>query len=309
MRPSAAVQAPQITATSFALIGVLSLTWGGAFLAMEMGLEGVPPFWLAASRILLGSLVMGLIILWRRAPLFLDDSPRPWGALWTVGLLSSAIPFGLLCWGQQYTTSGFAGVSMAAVALFVLPLAHVLVASERMTAGKTLGFVIGFVGVCILIGAQAFDTTGAALEPYGRLACLGAAGCYALSSVLMRRLPPVDPVVLAGVLLMIGATVSVPLAYMMEGTPPMPQGASLWWVLYLGLVPTAFANVLRVVLVRSAGPVFMSLVNYLVPLWSVLLGWAVLSEPLPSSLLLALLLILAGMALSQRETLAKLVGR
>ncbi|KNG95512.1 DMT family transporter [Pseudaestuariivita atlantica] len=300
---------PQITATSWALVGVLSLTWGGAFLAMEMGLEGVPPFWLAASRILLGSLLMGAIIWARGKPLFTEPGARPWGRLFVIGLLSSALPFALLCWGQQYVTSGFAGVSMAAVALFVLPMAHLMIPGEGMTWRTSLGFVIGFAGVVFLIGAQAFDTTGAALEPAGRLACLAAAGCYALSSVMMRKLPPCDPVTLAGVLLAIGAVLAVPLAWAVEGPPSLPQGASLWWVIYLGLVPTAFANVLRVVLVRTAGPVFMSLVNYLVPVWSVLLGWIVLSEPLPSSLLLALILILAGMALSQGAALRRLLLR
>lgn len=298
--------APQITPASWLMLIILGLIWGSAFLSMEMGLNGVPPFWLAASRILLGSAVMGAVIWWRGRPLFLTDAPRPWGALLVIGMLSSAVPFALLCWGQQYTTSGFAGVSMAAVALFVLPLAHVMIPGEALSWRKTLGFAIGFGGVCVLIGAQAFDATGAALEPYGRAACLGAAACYALSSVLMRRLPPVDPVTLAGVLLAIGALMAVPLAWWMEGPPPLPDPVSLAWVIYLGLFPTAIANVLRVMLVRSAGPVFMSLVNYMVPVWSVLLGWAILAEPLPPSLVLAMGLILAGLALSQGAALSRL---
>ena len=47
------------------------------------------------------------------------------------------------------------------------------------------------------MGPEAFVSTGAGMEPAGRLACLGAAGCYAVSSVLLRRLPPLDPVGLA----------------------------------------------------------------------------------------------------------------
>ena len=195
---------------------------------------------------------------------------------------------------------------MASVALIVLPLAHVLVPGERMPLRKVLGFVIGFIGVVVLIGGQAFDSTGSSLETPGRLACVGAAACYATSSIMLRRLPEADPIGLASVLLLIGAVVVIPLAFVMEGPPPMPEPFILAVVVFLGLVPTAAANVLRVLVVRTAGPVFMSIVNYMVPLWSVILGALILSEPVPSSLLWAMLLILAGVGLSQFGAFSRL---
>lgn len=75
---------------------------------------------------------------------------------------------------------------------------------------------------------------------------------------------------------------------------------------FLGLVPTAAANMLRVLVIRSAGPVFMSLTNYQVPVWSVLMGAWLLGEQLPASLLLALALILSGVGLSQFGALRRL---
>lgn len=195
---------------------------------------------------------------------------------------------------------------MAAVALIVLPLAHFLVPGEHLTLRKALGFLLGFAGVVVLIGGQAFASTGAALETFGRLACVGAAACYALSSVLVRRLPAVDAIGLATLLLIIGAMVVIPAAWLREGPPPMPDRQTLAVLLILGVVQTATANVLRVLVIRSAGPTFMSLTNYQVPLWSVLLGAVILGEPLPPSLLLALVLILSGLALSQYGALRRL---
>jgi drug/metabolite transporter (DMT)-like permease len=88
---------------------------------------------------------------------------------------------------------------------------------------------------------------------------------------------------------------------------PTPQ---LFGVLaFLGLIPTAGANFLRVLVVRSAGPVFMSLVNYQVPIWSVVLGALILGEALPNSLLLAMTLILIGVGLSQYGVLRRLFKR
>jgi drug/metabolite transporter (DMT)-like permease len=298
---------PNITRASWLMIFALGLTWGATFMVIEIALRGITPFWLAAARIGFAAALMTVVWLARGGRLFLDKA-RDWPAMVVIGALSSAVPFMLLSWGQQYTTSGFAGVSMAAVALMVLPLAHFLVPGERMTLRRTAGFVIGFAGVVVLIGGQAFSSTGAVLEPYGRLACLGTAGCYALSSVWMRRLPAVDPIGLATVLLIIGAAMVIPAALIVEGPPPAVDGQTLAVLALLGLVPTAAANILRVVVIRSAGPTFMSLTNYVVPVCSVVLGALVLSEPLPPSLLWALALILAGVFLSQWGALRRLFG-
>ncbi|HHS88763.1 MAG TPA: DMT family transporter [Rhodobacteraceae bacterium] len=288
------------------MIAALGVTWGGTFLVIEIALRGITPFWLAAARIGFASLLMGVIWGARGFTLFTGTGPRPWGTLAVIGALSSAVPFMLLSWGQQYVTSGFAGVSMAAVALMVLPLAHFLVPGEQLNARKLIGFVIGFAGVVLLIGAQAFDSTGAQLETAGRIACLGAAGCYAVSSVLMRRLPPVDPVALATVLLIIGAALVIPVAWAVEGPPPLPDTETIVALAVLGLIPTAAANLLRVMVIRSAGPTFMSLTNYQVPVWSVLFGAMILNEPLPPSLIYALILILSGVAISQWSSLRRI---
>jgi drug/metabolite transporter (DMT)-like permease len=301
----------QITPTSWLMIAVLGLTWGGTFLVTEVALDGgMPPFWLAASRIVFAAVLMGAIWLAMGRPLF---SQQTTGAdrinLIVIGGLSSAVPFSLLAWGQQYVTSGFAGVSMAAVALIILPLAHFTVPGERMTPRKTAGFLVGFAGVVILIGAQAFETTGAGFETPGRIACVLAAACYAVGSIMLRRLPGAHPIGLATLLLLIGAAMTVPVAWAVEGPPPLPSPQILVVLAFLGLVPTAGANFLRVLVVRGAGPVFMSLVNYQVPVWSVLLGGFFLGEALPPSLLLAMALILLGVGLSQYGALRGLFLR
>ncbi len=303
-------QAPEITAKSWAMVGLLGFVWGGTFMVTEVALEGITPFWLAASRITLAALVSGAIWQMMGGRLFLQPASRgDWMRLCIIAALSSAIPFSLLAWGQQYVTAGFAGVSMASVALVVLPLAHFLVPGEKVGPRRAIGFVIGFAGVVTLIGAQAFESTGASLELPGRIACIGAATCYALSSILMRRLPPIDPIGLSTMLVVVGTCITIPSAWLVEGPPPLPDTRTLWVIAFLGLVPTAAANVLRVLVVRSAGPVFMSLTNYQVPLWSVLLGVWLLGEPVPNALVLAMVLILAGVALSQSRALAALFRR
>ncbi|KAE9630165.1 DMT family transporter [Parasedimentitalea maritima] len=300
----------EITGRHWLMVAILGLTWGGTFLVIEIALRGITPFWLAAARITLGALFTTAIWQFRGGKLF-SAPPAPSNkiALCALGLLSSALPFILLNWGQQYVTSGFAGVSMASVALIVLPLAHFFVPGERLTWRRALGFIIGFVGVGILIGGQAFSSNGAELELFGRIACMSAACCYAFSSILIRRMPKIDPIGMTAVLLIIGAMVVIPLALFVEGLPPLVDRQTLIATAFLGLIPTAAASILRVSVVRSAGPVFMSLVSYQVPVWSVLLGTLFLAEPLPSAMVWALALILCGMGFSQYGALMRLFGR
>ena len=299
---------PEITPANWGMVATLGLVWGATFLFIELALTGITPFWLAAGRIGFACLLTCAIWQWRGGRMFLTDD-RAWRALVVSGVLNSAIPFMLLSWGQQLVTSGFAGVSMASVALLVLILAHLFVPGECITLRRLIGLMIGFLGVVVLLGGQVFASTGDPMEPYGRLACLGAAACYASSSVIVRNLPPIDPFGLAAGSLLFGSLVVIPMAFAVEGPPPVPAPDILILVAVLGLIPTAGANLLRILVIRSAGPVFLSLVNYQVPLWSVILGILILNEPFKPLLLVAMTLILCGMFVSQWGALKRLFGR
>jgi drug/metabolite transporter (DMT)-like permease len=299
---------PEITPANWGMVATLGLVWGATFLFIELALTGITPFWLAAGRIGFACLLTCAIWQWRGGRMFLTDD-RAWGALVVSGVLNSAIPFMLLSWGQQLVTSGFAGVSMASVALIVLILAHLFVPGESITLRRFIGLMIGFLGVVVLLGGQVFASTGDPMEPYGRLACLGAAACYASSSVIVRNLPPIDSFGLAAGSLLFGSLVVIPMAFAVEGPPPVPAPDILMLVAVLGLIPTAGANLLRILVIRSAGPVFLSLVNYQVPLWSVILGILILNEPFKPLLLVAMALILCGMFVSQWGALKRLFGR
>ena len=91
---------------------------------------------------------------------------------------------------------------------------------------------------------------------------------------------------------------TIPLALVFE-SPLAPSATGLAAVLYLGLVPTALATVLLLTLIGSAGPGFLSLVNYLVPLWAVVFGVTFLGETPSPRLGVALVLILLGLTVAQ----------
>ncbi|UWR45806.1 DMT family transporter [Phaeobacter inhibens] len=282
----------------------LGVIWGASFMAVSLALRGFPPMTIAALRILIGALcllavirVMGIQL----PALRTHDGRIIWACAFGMGFFSNALPFTLLSWGQTYVASGFAGVCMAVVPLFVLPLAHLLVPGEHMTLRRTISFLIGFAGVVVLIGLDAFRSAGTDFESLARLACLGAALCYAIGSIITRLCPKVNMLSLSAAALLCGAAMMTPAALWAEGVPDLPAIQPLAAVIYLGLLPTALAQVLLVQVARSAGPAFLSTVNYQVPVWSVIFGAALLGETLPPQLFAALALILGGLLLSRRR--------
>lgn len=289
------------------MIITLGFVWGGTFPLIKLALEGITPIWLAAGRIGFAALLLGAI--WGTRGFALFKAQTSWPAVLIIGAFSTALPFMLINWGQQHVSAGFTGLSMAAIPLMVLPLAHVFIPGERMVLRRLIGFVIGFIGVALLIGGKAFESSSSELELLGRLACLSAAGCYAMSSILTRRLPPVDPLGLAALLLLIGMVIILPAAWVVEGPPKIPEGHILALIALLGLIPTAAANLLRVIVVREAGPTFMTLTNYQVPVWAVLLGAIFLGEALTGAMLIAMVLILSGLCISQFGALTRLFAK
>jgi drug/metabolite transporter (DMT)-like permease len=94
-----------------------------------------------------------------------------------------------------------------------------------------------------------------------------------------------------------------------EGVPQVSDPRSTIAIVALGLLPTALAALIRVATIRTAGAVFLTLVNYQVPLWSMLFGVWILNEVLPLRFFAALGLILLGLAISQGGGLRRMVLR
>lgn len=282
----------------------LGLIWGASFMFISVALRDMGPLTIVAGRVGLGTLVLLVVLRLRGITLpsvSTSNGRLVWASAAAMGLFSSALPFALLSWGQKYVASGFAGVSMAVVPLFVLPLAHFLVPGERLTLQRGISFLIGFAGVVILIGTDALRLVGSDYEALARIACLAASLCYATGAIITRLCPKTDMLSLSAAALLSATVIIVPFALVIEGVPAMPSALSLVAILYLGLLPTALAQVLLVQVIRDAGPGFMSLVNYQVPVWSVLFGVVLLNEILPPQLYLSLALILGGLLLSRKR--------
>ncbi|MFB2531085.1 DMT family transporter [Paracoccus sp. p3-h83] len=278
----------------------LALIWGASFANIRLALTGFGPLTVAALRIAIGAvaLLIATRAMGQRLPPL--SARRDWAFAIAIAVLSNSLPFALLSWAQGHVASGFAGITMAAGPLFTLILAAWLLGAGLRLA-QVAGIALGATGVVVLIGPAALSaTSGAPSESWARLACLGVALSYSMGSILTRRAPPMAMPAMAAAVLSAASVISLGLMMAIEGLPDFAAAppAALASVVYLGLFPTGLATLLMIVLIRRAGPNFVALSNYQIPLWSVAFGALIFHERLPASFLLALGLILAGLALS-----------
>jgi len=288
-------------------LAALGIIWGGSFTLVGVALEGMGPFTLVAARIELAAL-----ILWPLSYPLCGGLPKRrivWLYALGAAILANALPFTLLTWAQTHLPSGVTGVFMAVMPFIALVMSHYLVAGERMTARNVVGLCIGFTGMLVLFG---FDTLQQLARGEGtalaQLACLASTVCYAAGSIVMKRKPESRPIAFGAATMILAAIISVALALWDEGVPQaMPSTRSALAVLVLAVGPTAGALLLMLQILGKAGPPFLSLVNYQVPIWAVVFGAIFLGESVSPSLGVALALILTGLAVSQ-NLLARLRG-
>ena len=286
----------------------LTIFWGTAFLFNELALRSFPPAVVVALRTSI-ALTMLLVAL-RYSGFRLPPPGRGWGAIGMVAALGTIIPFNLVAWAQQHIESSLTAVLMAIMPLYVITLSHYFVPGQRLSGFRVAGFVLGFAGVFLVIGPNLNELGSSNVELWAMLAALAAALSYAAGSVLARRIGEQDPLSLSSGTLLISTVCT--------GAIALPDLNAVQWpvalesvvaIAVLGAIATALSTVLFFRLVQGPGPAFLSIVNYLVPAWAVLVGALILNEPLSGTVLGGLALILTGIAISEAgQRLAKLVG-
>jgi drug/metabolite transporter (DMT)-like permease len=281
------------------LLFALVAMWGSAFMFTGVAVRGFSPTALVAIRLAIAAVLLTGLVLARgqRFPC----TRRFWLFSVAISLAGNCVPFWLISFGQQRIDSGLAGILMGIMPLTTMVLAHFFVRGERLNRVKAVGFVVGFVGLVTLVGPEALlELRGQGTELLYQLAVLGGAICYAINTIIARHRPPADPLVAAAGVMLAGSALMLPIGGAAASTqlavaPLMPLAA----MLALSIVATAIATVVFLKLVAIAGPSFTSFINYLIPVWAVLMGMLFLGEEPSLRIFIALALILAGIALSE----------
>ena len=290
-----------------AVYATLAATLSGQWIAAKLGVAAVPPLELSTMRYAIAAVVLLAACAITRTPLPL----RRWR------LIGAAAVCGVL----GFNTLAFLGLSLtpasdsALIIPTTIPMATALFATlihERLTARKLLGFAIATAGAAVVIvGGQQGTGEGTALRLQGDVMELGAATAWAASltigAIVMRKETVLGYVAL---MVLVGTAMLIPLGFLAESYRDVPSWAVGTWLAagFLGVFSTAVAYVLFFWAVHRFGPSLAAMVSYLVPVATLVLAFFVLAErPVPLQLVGAAV-ILIGVRLAARRSVAPLAA-
>ncbi len=287
---------PRLTAFDWFLLVALSILWGGSFFFVGLAVKALPPFTIVLLRVAIAAAALHIVL--RVAGVQFPRDVATWRAFFGMGLLNNAIPFSLIVWGQTHIASGLASILNATTPLFTVLVAHVLTRDEQLSKGRITGVLLGLTGVVVLIGPQALEGLGA--DVAAQLAVLGAAISYAFAAIFGRRFKRmgVAPLATAAGQVTASTFLLLPIAMLVDRpwTLAVPELPVWSAILGLALLSTALAYVLFFRILASAGAVNLMLVTFLIPVSAILLGSAFLGESLGMSDFLGMALIGLGLA-------------
>jgi drug/metabolite transporter (DMT)-like permease len=291
-----------------ALLVGLSLLWGVSFPAISIGLGYLPPLLFAAFRY-----DVAAILLLGYVGVTTDD--RGWVptgrnnvAAIAAGGVFLVAGNGLLFVGQRTVPSGIAAILQALVPIVTALWALVLL-DERLSAAGTLGVIVGFVGIGLIVRPDPGNLSGG--DTVGRLLVVGQVVSVSLGGVLIQRVrPTMERVAMTGWAMLVGGVVLHALS--VAGGEPIPTApvdpVAIGTVVYLGVFSTAIAFVIYFTVLSERGAFEVSLVTYLVPIVATVAGVFLLGESIDPLSVLGFAIVFAGFALLKRHAIADVLA-
>lgn len=271
---------------------LLSVLWGAAYLFMRAAVPAFGPAPLIALRMAIAVAVLLPLLAWRGGLGQLRAHPL---ALLVQAVLFTALPFLMLGFAAQHLTAGLLAVLNATAPLFAALVAH-FVLHERLGRWRSVGLVMGFVGVALLTAG------GVSLRSSHGLLAVGAvlltSAMWALgANYTRRRLGGMDSLALTVGSLSVASLALAPLALATWPSTPPPLRA---WVemAFLGVASSGLGFLLYYRLLRRIGTVRAMSVTFLNPVVALVAGALYLGETVDGQTLVGALVVLVGTALS-----------
>ena len=283
------------------LLTTLALIWASAFFNIKIATYSYGPITIAFLRILFGAIPVIILCLVKNIKIEAFSNDWMWYA--SIGIINLVIPFFLIAYGVQKVQSNLAAILMSSTPISATILANFFVDKEKINFFKIIGIILGFLGILYLFSDNLLITNS---NFFSALMILLGSTFYVIGGILTLKISHKKNENVTASILIWGTLIICPISLFFEQPWTLsPRLDSTLSLIYLGVIPTGIAWLLRFVILKKNGLVFQSQVAYLIPIFGVILGFLFLDELITSKVLIALVAVILGIYFVKKSSTSK----
>ncbi|MDC3085234.1 DMT family transporter [Candidatus Pelagibacter sp.] len=280
----------QPTLIDYLLLVLLALIWASAFFNIKIATYSFGPVTIAFLRVFFGAIPVLLLCYYKNIKIEAFSKDWHWFAI--IGFINLVAPFFLIAYGVKSVQSNLAAILMSTTPLSSTVLGHFYTKNEKFNFIKTFGILIGFSGIIYLFSDNLLINENNLVSA---LLILVGSTCYVVGGVLTLKISKKKNENVTGSILIWATIILIPLVSFVEQPwSAVPRLDSTISVIYLGLVSTGLAWLLRFRILVKNGLIFQSQVSYLIPIFGTILSYIFLKELITIKVLISLMAVSVG---------------
>ena len=274
----------------YLLLILLALIWASAFFNIKIATYSFGPITIAFLRVFFGAIPVLLLCYYKKIKIEAFSKDWYWFAM--IGFINLVAPFFLIAYGVQSVQSNLAAILMSTTPLSSTVLGHFYIKDEKFNFIKTIGILIGFSGILYLFSDNILINEN---NFFSAILILLGSTCYVIGGVLTLKISKKKNENVTGSILVWAVLILIPIVSIVEQPWNVsPRLDSTISVIYLGLVSTGIAWLLRFRILVNNGLIFQSQVSYLIPIFGTILSYIFLKELVTFKVLISLIAVSVG---------------
>ena len=287
----------------YLLLTILALIWASAFFNIKIATYSYGPIMIAFLRVFFGAIPVLLLCFYKKIKIEAFSKDWHWFAM--IGFINLVAPFFLISYGVKSVQSNLAAILMSTTPLSSTVLGHFFTKNEKFNFIKTFGILIGFSGIIYLFSDSLLINDNNFVSAL--LILLGST-CYVVGGVLTLKISKKKNENVTGSILIWAIIILIPLVSFIEKPWNLnPSAESTISVIYLGVVATGLAWLLRFRILKNNGLIFQSQVSYLIPIFGMILGYIFLNEMVTSKIIVSVIAVLVGLYFVKKSEVKKFI--
>ena len=282
--------------TDYTLLVLLALIWASAFFNIKIATYSFGPVTIALLRVFFGAIPVLILCFYKKIKVEAFSKDWYWFAI--IGFINLVVPFFLISYGVKSVQSNLAAILMSTTPLSSTILGHYYTKNEQFNFTKTVGILIGFAGIVYLFSDNLLINESNFISA---ILILVGSTCYVIGGVLTLKIKEKKNENVTGSILIWAVIILIPLSFFIEKPWTYnPSIQSTVSVIYLGLVSTGIAWLLRFKILVDNGLIFQSQVSYLIPIFGTILSYIFLKELITVKVLISLIAVVIGIYFVRR---------